>query len=235
MTGEEWLRRTFDPALRTSRPPYDELRTELRALSESGVLSEEESSRSRVRLDAAERDRSTVLLRRAERIHASSVGAAEDRLEGVLAPEHPLGEVDGITVVVMLVELWTSRLMLRLEARRNQLTDSLDETYDTEWKAFERIWVEHRSGREIEDHDRRPPEQASVSRLNGLPLSVTDDVGTRYHAIATATGGSEHPWRSEWRLEPPAPPSANMLRIALEGGEPARQPLELDLPSRIPD
>jgi hypothetical protein len=135
----------------------------------------------------------------------------------------------------MLVELWTSRLMLRLEAQRNQLTDALDETYDTEWKAFEGIWVERRSGKEIEDHDPRPPEQASVSRLNGLPLSVTDDVGTRYHAIATATGGSEHPWRSEWRLEPPVPPSANVLRIALdEGAQPEWQRLELALPSRIP-
>lgn len=171
---------------------------------------------------------------RAERLHASPVDAAADRLEGVLEPEHPLGEVDGIAVVVMLVELWTSRLMLRLEAQRNQLTDALDETYDTEWKAFEGIWVERRGGKEIEeDYDPRPPEQASVSRLNGLPLSVTDDVGTRYHVIATATGGSEHPWRSVWRLEPAVPPSANMLRIALEGGEREWQSLELALPSRI--
>jgi hypothetical protein len=33
VTGEEWLRQTFDPALRTSKPPYGELRTELGALA----------------------------------------------------------------------------------------------------------------------------------------------------------------------------------------------------------
>jgi hypothetical protein len=41
MADEEWLRRRFEPALRTSRPSYEELRSELGALSTSGVLSED--------------------------------------------------------------------------------------------------------------------------------------------------------------------------------------------------
>jgi len=89
VTGEEWLRRTFDPALRTSKPLYEELRTELGALSDSGVLSEDEASRARVRLDEDERDWHMIVRQRTERaIHASRVGVAEDRLEGLLTRRH---------------------------------------------------------------------------------------------------------------------------------------------------
>lgn len=232
VTGEEWLRGTFDPALRRSKkPPYEQLRTELGALSDSGALSEDEVSRARVRLDEDEHDMSMIVRRRTERALAEAKGeAAQDRLEGLLTPERSLGEINEVTVVLMRVELWISRLILRLEALSNQLTDELDATFDTEWKAWERTWVEDRATAEAEDLP--PPEPPSVSRLSGLPLSVADDVGTRYHAIGTATGGSEHAWRSEWRLEPGAPASASVLRIALEDGEPERERLELALPSR---
>jgi len=228
VTGEEWLKRTFDPALRTSWPPYEELRSELRALSYSGVLSEDEVSRARGRLDEDERARHMIVRRRTGRAfsHTGRVDSAEDRLEGLLTPERPLGEVDGITVVVMLVELWTSRLTLRLEALQNQLTDALDAAYATEWNAYESRWGEDRAAAEAKDL--RPPKQPGVSRLSGLPLSVADDVGTRYHAVGMATGGP-HPWRSEWRLEPGIPSSASVLWIALEGGEPERECLELEL------
>jgi hypothetical protein len=233
VTGEEWLRRTFDPAMRMSRPPYEKLRAELRALSESGVLSADEASRALERLDQDEGDRSMIVRRRTEQAISETTGAApaQDLPEAVLAPERSLGEVDGITVRVMLVELWTSRLTLRLEALQNQLTDALDARFDTAWKAYERRWVEHRAAAEAEEL--WPPEPPSVSRLGGLPLSVVDDVGTRYHAIGTATGGSDHPWRSEWRLEPGAPSSANVLRIALEDGVTDQDCVEIALPSRI--
>jgi hypothetical protein len=193
------------------------------------VLSEEEASQARVRLDEDERDKHIIVRQRTGRAisHAGRVGGTDDRLEGLLTPERPLGNVDGITVVVMLIELRTSRLTLRLEALQNQLTDALDATFDAEWKAYESRWVEDRAAAEAEDL--RPPEQPSVSRLSGLPLSVADDLGTRYHAIGMATGGSEHPWRSEWRLEPGVPPSASVLRIALEDGEPDREGLKLAL------
>ncbi len=232
VTGEEWLRRTFDPALRMSRPPYEELRTELRALSGSGVLSEDEASRALEQLDQDEHDMSMIVRRRTERAFAEARGdaATQDCLQGVLTPEHSLGEINEVTVVLMRIELWTSRLIVRVEALQNELTDALDAAFDSEYKAYDKSWVEHRAAAEADDL--QPPKQPSVSRLSGLPLSVADDVGTRYHAIGTATGGSEHRWRSEWRLEPGVPSSASVLRIALEDREPARECLELALPSR---
>lgn len=231
MTGEEWLRGIFEPGLRTSKPPYEHLRTELGALAESGVLSNEEASRARARLDGDEHDRHMTIRRRTERAVADArhVGGPRDRLEGMLTPERQLGEIEGITIVVVLIELWSRRLVLRLEARQNDITEVLDAAFNAEWKAWESRWVDHRAAAEAEDVP--PPEQPSVSRLSGLPLSVADDVGTRYHAIGTATGGP-YPWRSEWRLEPGVPSSARSLRIALENGASGGECLEFALPSR---
>jgi hypothetical protein len=232
VTGQEWLKHTLGPALRTTNPSYEKLRAEMRALSDSGVLSKDEAARARAQLDEAERDRRAIVRRRTERAvsQASRVGGDRDRLEGLLAPKRPLGEVDGVTVIVVLVELWSQRLVLRLKALRNELTDAFDATFDREWKAYEGRWVHDRAAAEAEDL--QPPEQPSVSRLSGLSLSVADDVGTRYHAIGTATGGSEHPWRCDWRLEPGMPRSATVLRIGLEGSGHDRECLELRPPWR---
>jgi len=230
MTGDDWLRRVFDPALRTSKPPFDELRGAVRALSECGGLSAQVAARATERLDEAEGDRHLLVRRRPERVGppASHAAPAHGRLEALLTPGRPVGDVDGITVVLVLAELWTSRLVLRLEALQNELTDALDAVHDREWKAYRERWrAARKDGGEGPD---RPPEQPSVSRLTEMPLSVSDDLGTRYHAIGSATGGSDAPWRSEWRIDPGVPAGASELTIALEGG--AGEPLVLTLPSR---
>ena len=227
--GEEWLRSYFDPALRR-KPPYEQLRTELSALAESGVLSEGQASRARARVDEDEHGQHATTRRRQERKPYVNNVRVGDRLVGELTPEQSLGEVDGITVVVMLVELWTSRLILRLEAVPNQLTAALDAAFDSEWKAWEARWVEDRAAAEAEDVP--APREPSISRLGGLPLSVADDVGARYYFAGGATGGSEHPWRSEWCLEPAVPLSASVLRIALEDRAPDREWVELAQPPR---
>jgi hypothetical protein len=231
VTAEQWLTRTFEPALRTSRPPYAELRVELQTLSESGAISVAEALRARRRLDQDERNRGKIARQRSQRARlASDGGDADDRLEAQLTPERLLGDVDGITIVLRVVELWKSRLVLLLEAQQNQITRALTAAFDAEWRVWESRWVEHRAAAEAEDLG--PPEQPTVPRLSELPLSVADDLGTRYYAMSMATGGSEHPWRSEWRLEPGVPASASVLSIALEGGEPGTEPLKLALPSR---
>jgi hypothetical protein len=234
VTGEEWLRHALDPALRTSRPPYEDLRTELRALTEADALSEDEASSAHARLDQDEQDRSTIVRRRTEQAFAEPRGdaVAQDSLREVLTPERPLGEINDVTVVLMRVELWTSRLIVRLEALQSALTDALDASFGAEWQAWETGWIERRAEMEAEGENLRWPQQPSVSRLGRLPLSVADDLGTRFHAIGTATGGSGHPWRSEWRLEPGVPTAASVLRIGLEDGAPARESVELALLSQ---
>jgi hypothetical protein len=84
VTGEEWLRRTIDPAPRTSNPPFEGLRAELRALSECGVLSDNEAARADGRLDETERERHAFMRRRAERIgpHGSHAALLTAGLKG---------------------------------------------------------------------------------------------------------------------------------------------------------
>ena len=130
----------------------------------------------------------------------------------------------------MLVELWTSRLILRLEACRISSQTRWTPHSTRSGKLGSAVGLRTALQRKPKTCHR--PSKPSVPRLSGLPLSVADDVGTRYHFIGRATGGSEHPWRSEWRLEPGAPSSASVLRIALEDGEPEKERLELALPSR---
>lgn len=233
MTGAQWLERVFDPALRTSKPPFAELRGGLEALSRCGDLSEEQFLRASGRLAEVEGERSVFVRRQAGWIGppGSHAAPAHDHLEALLTPAHRLGDVDGVTVMVVLVELWTSRLLLRLEALRNELTDALDAAFEDQRKAYEEHWRAYRDGVELEEPEF--PQQPSVYRLSNLPLSISDDAGTRYHALATATGGSEHPWRSEWRVQPGVPSSASMLAFALEGGQMQRQHLELSLPARL--
>lgn len=230
MTGDDWLRRVFDPALRTTNPPYSELRGAVRALSECGGLSAQAAERATQQLEDAEGERHSLVRTRTERLGPprSHAAPAHGRLEALLTPGRALGDADGITVVLVLAELWTSRLVLRLEALQNELTDALDATYDREWKAYSDAWTAARkSGIEGPDQS---PEQPSVPRLNGLPLSVSDDLGTRYHTVGSATGGSDAPWRSEWKIEPGVPAGASELTIALEGSD--AEPLVLTLPSR---
>ncbi|MGO8907369.1 MAG: hypothetical protein ACLQMH_17350 [Solirubrobacteraceae bacterium] len=233
MTGEEWLRGPFDQALRRSNPPLKELRGAVRALSECGQLAEESVSDANARLDETEGERHAIVRSRAERVRppGSHAQPPRDRLEGLLTPGRPIADVDGITVVLVLVELWTSRVTLRLEALRNALTDALDAEYDAEWRAYQERWSGRPSSAYHHEDDDGPPDQPSVARLGGLPLSLADDVGTRYHAVSGATGGPD-PWRSEWRLEPGVPTSATVLTLGLEEGESEPQRVELVLPDR---
>jgi hypothetical protein len=95
-------------------------------------MPEDMASRALARLDEDEQHLGAIVRSKTEPAiaEARSSGGAPDRLEGLLTPDCPLGEVDGITVIVTRIELWTSRLVLRLEALQNQLTHALDATFD---------------------------------------------------------------------------------------------------------
>lgn len=76
-----------------------------------------------------------------------------------------------------------------------------------------------------------PPQQPGA-RLSDLPLSVSDDVGTRYLSQVRSSGGSGTEWLSQWRFEPGAPLAASTLMIAIEGDKTEGQAIDLQLPDR---
>lgn len=124
MTGKEWLERVFAPAMRTGSPPTSELRFALRALLECGVLTEEEALQAITQIDGsleagrALQARGRELLRQRIGAPTSNAEPARERLEAILTPGRALADVDGVTIVVLAVELWTSKLWLRVAALR---------------------------------------------------------------------------------------------------------------------
>jgi hypothetical protein len=141
-----------------------------------------------------------------------------ERLRGVLAPAAELAFVDGMTLVLLSVELWSGGVFLHLAVLRNAATDELDAAHE---RAFDG-WT---AGR----RDQAPPPMPGT-RLGDLALTVADDTGTSYQPSHRAAGGSGTEWRSEWKFEPGAPPEATRLTITLESPGNAR-PLELVLPT----
>jgi len=136
--------------------------------------------------------------------------------------------VDGITVVLVLAEIVDLAAGPPLGGFAERAHHALDAVYDREWNEYQ-----ERSGA----LRARSAVRALTGLLNspacrGSPrcLCRSDDLGTRYHANGSATGGSDAPWRSEWRIEPGVPADASELKSALEGS--GGEPLVLTLPSR---
>jgi hypothetical protein len=108
-----------------------------------------------------------------------------------VAPARPLADVDGVTLVLVSVELWTSGLHLRLAGLRSAVTDGLDAEFDGAMVAWA---AGGGDGRERDVPG--PPRQPGESMLRS-PLSVSDDVGTRYRrSTGFAAGRARHGGRS---------------------------------------
>ena len=90
-----------------------------------------------------------------------------ERLRGVLAPATGLATVDGMTLVLLSVELWTTSVFLHLAVLRTPDTDEQDAAHQRAMDA----WA---AGR----RDGAPPAQPG-ERLTRLALTLADDAGTR--------------------------------------------------------
>jgi hypothetical protein len=228
MTGAEWLARVFDRALRSGDPAaYPELLGALRALAACGVLSQEDATRAEGRLNERFEWPAPTLPDPSVPAVASPGSKAEthEQLEAVLAPARALADVDGLTVVLLSVELWTSGLFVHLATLRNPLSDELD----AEHEASMMHWAATRRDDANEPEKLPPPDQPG-ERLLRLPLTVSDDVGTRFQPRSRSAGGTGTEWRSQWHFEPGVPRTASRLTIAIEGADGHQHTHELALP-----
>src|SRR3954447_21557981 len=211
MTGAEWLEQVFERGLRVGDPAaYPELLGALRALQRCGVLSAvaareaEERLQQRFAWPAPSLPDPSLPDVRAP----GTTTRAHDALEAVLAPAQPLADVDGITVVLVSVELWTSGMFVRLAGLRSALTDELDAEFDGAMIHWGVLAEDARAGSANPPAPRQPGE-----RLMRLPLTVSDDLGTAYTSRNRSAGGSGTEWRSEWRFEPGVPREATRLTV----------------------
>src|SRR4051794_9075847 len=136
-----------------------------------------------------------------------------NRLEAVLAPASPLADVDGVTLLLVSVELWTRGVFLRMAGMGTAHTQRLDEEFQAAADAGGE-WPEHLG-----------------SRFGALPLTLADDAGTRYSPRGSASGGTATEWRTDWQFAPGVPRAASRLFVTLAGADgPLVQ--ELALPAR---
>jgi hypothetical protein len=155
----------------------------------------------------------------------TEVHKVTEELQGIVAPGRPLGTANDITVVVVLIEVWTNRTYLRFGVTRTTLTDKLDAEYAAAMRAYD----------PRQDPATTHPQDPSAVFFDALPVAVSDDTGLRYFCRQMSTGGP-WPWRSEWTLTPGVPRRAKRLTIAVEGADPAdRQSLDVQLPGRASD
>jgi len=229
MTGAEWLEQVFERGLKIDDgATYPALRGALHALSACGVLTPEDARAAEERLNKAVWAGSTPAGPGLfdVRAPATTAGRARDVLEAVLAPARDLADVDGITVVLVSVELWTIGVVLRFAGLPTGLTDELEADFQDKLEDWAvRAKEARETGAPLPEFSREPG-----ARLLGLPLSVSDDVGTQYRALGRSAGGTGVAWRSEWRFEPGVPREATRLIVTIDGSDGQPQILGLELP-----
>lgn len=210
--GDEWLAQVFEPRLSSGgRSRRAELTGAVDALAACGVLSRDQAAKARRRLARyyPTSSRATVPGR------AVSQGREDGHewLETVAAPAADLGCFQGVDVLLVSIELWSSKIVVRLAAQRDAVTASLDAEYA---QALER-WSVHTTtlGRA---HTDGPPSEPGASLLH-LPLSIVDDRGASYEAGRRSAGGTGSEWQSEWAFTPGAAPEARWLHVRLETDE----------------
>ena len=229
MTGAEWLQQVFERGLETDDPTtYPALRGALHGLSACGVLTQEQARAAERRLNtfvwAAPAPRGSAWPD--VRAPATTASAPCDELETVLAPARSLADVDGITVLLVSLEMWTSWVSVRLAGLPSELTDELEAGFQNkleEWAA------QTKQAREAGSKEPRLADQPG-NRLMQMPLSLEDDLGTLYQAHHRSAGGTGTEWRSEWRFEPGVPREATRLNVTLQGSDGRRHVQELPLP-----
>ena len=211
MTGEEWLREVFEPALEAGdMAAYPELVGAVRALAACGVLDEAQVAAAERRLAQRFGGGSTHDGWNATHRVTSPGSEGEvpyDVLEMVLSWPEPLADVDGVTVVIASVELWTAGVVVRLAGMRSPQTDQLDAAHRLETTHWAAGYAERGTA---------PPAQPGAVLIDS-PLELSDDLATVYRSHARSAGGTGTEWRAEWHFEPGVPLEASLLRVAITG------------------
>ncbi|GAA0711911.1 hypothetical protein Drose_14130 [Dactylosporangium roseum] len=213
MDAEQWLATVFTPALGRESLAYsndaDQLRGQLAALHDCGVLDDTAHADARQRLEQAveaARRRAQFDVRPPGRMQLEPL--ADPALPRVLAVAQPLAQVDGMPFVLTSVELWTNRVDLYVVAMPTAEAEQhrrAQEAKLDEWAAARR---EGRSGEAT-----LSPPLPRGHRLLDVNIRLRDDLGTGYHMVSGGAGGTGTDWRVHRHYEPNVPANASLLTI----------------------
>lgn len=232
MTGEEWLAKVFEPALREERirssSVVAELSGALRALEACGLLEPEQTADGQRRLRAANDEALRGPL--PEITPPESVAQPPaNLLRHVFTPLAPLVDFNGVTLVLGSVELWTRSVRLRIAGLNNATSDRLDEQHRQALAGWAmKVHDAHARSRVPDDLPREPG-----ARLLDMGLALADDLGTDYRSTTSTAGGTGSEWRLETAFEPGMPAGARELTLTVSdsSGSLVRK-VRLEVPER---
>jgi hypothetical protein len=126
-----------------------------------------------------------------------------------------LGSVDGIQVVLRGVQRTSDGVVVQLYGRPSERTDRLDADYRAAFEEWARLAV---AAKERGERPPAPPPQPG-ELLNGIGLTLRDDVNTPYRRHSRQAGGSGTEWDAVWRFAPGPPPEATDLTVAIDSAD----------------
>jgi hypothetical protein len=223
VSAEQWLTGAVQRALSIGdRARYPELVGAIEALAACGAVSDGVARDAGRRLDETF---SPAPSPRASDVRPPGDGPSVSgpQLEAALCPVVALADVDGVSVVLVAIELWTSTVIVRIAATGGPEADTGASTPGgtTTW------WGAAGASRA----EAQPPRPWGLMLLR-LSLALSDDVGTTYLPKGGQAGG-EPPWRAEQCFMPRVPASASRLTVAVERPEDSDgERVELELPRR---
>jgi hypothetical protein len=213
MTGDEWLAEVFRAALGSEAIGFggdaDNLRGQVRALHDCGVLSDEACDAAERDLDAAvagSLERRRLKMREVSATPPAAPPAATFRR--VMAVGEPLADVEGMPLLVTSVESWSDRVEMFLAAVPNAEAELEIAEFGKALESWHRWRVERRSGPGVMN-----PPGLRGENLHSLDIRLRDDLGTTYQHRGGSAGGGGTEWRAHRTYRPGIPATATTLTI----------------------
>jgi hypothetical protein len=145
-----------------------------------------------------------------------------DRLVGALAPCVVVGEVDGIRLVAVSIELWRRHTLVHLVAEPDEedaaTLDAAHAQAKADWKA---------AGYEPSEAF---PEHAVDAATHGLDLRLWDSTHGDHRRTWASSGGSDANGRATYAFDGGVPPAATSIALRLGA---ASGPVTVDLPRHV--
>lgn len=233
MSADDWLRTQVKRALSVGDPArYPELVGAVEALAATGALSAEVAQDARDQLDeafvpgAARSDAFGYPHAPPSGSTLAALAAPQaEELVAVFAPVVPLAEADGLEVVLLAVELWTSVVIVRLAG-----VGSAQDAHGAAG-ATTVAWGVWSPGPLPDGVPPAPPPPPNTALLH-VPVSLSDEVGTRY-ATTRGMAAGDAPLRAEKVFAPGVPVAARWLAVTVpeQSGQSGSR-VQLELPER---
>ncbi len=139
-------------------------------------------------------------------------------VRAALAPEAPLGEVLGVTLIVGAVVLTRYGTFVYVFAEENETTAAWDAERRAELnKRTEAVAAAGRKGEPLPKWGELV--DLSINQLlEGVELRLYDNVGTKPSWTGRSAGGTDAEWLATWSFGLPIPKAATEITLDLEIG-----------------